>query len=64
MNKTDKRGQVEFHPPMVKLTADLPGDENMRQHLDEMKANDGYKGACVTLSPDALKQRKDVDIDE
>lgn len=64
MSNTGKRGHVEFHPPAVKLTAELPGDENMRKHLDELKANDGYQGSCITPSPDALSKRKDVSVDE
>ncbi|WP_179223786.1 hypothetical protein [Paenibacillus tyrfis] len=32
----------------VKLVAEMPGDEEMREHLEEMKRNDGYPGSCGT----------------
>jgi hypothetical protein len=46
MTEGKKRGHVEFNQTPVKLVADIPGDEEMREHLDEMKANDGYEGSC------------------
>lgn len=63
MSSTEKRGQVEFHSPAVKLTAELPSDEKMREHLDELKANDGFQGSC-TVSPNAHSKRKEVETDE
>lgn len=42
------KGHVEFHQPAVKLVADLATDEDMRAHLNEMKATDGYPGSCGT----------------
>lgn len=44
-----EHGHVEFHQPPVKLVADLPSDDEMREHLDEMKENDGYQGSCVVI---------------
>lgn len=64
MGNTGKRGLVEFHPPLVKVTAELPGDENLRDHLDELKENDGYQGSCITVSSESLNERKDVGADE
>lgn len=46
MAERTKRGHVEFKQTPVKLVADMPEDEEMREHLDEMKANDGYEGSC------------------
>ncbi|MBP1965554.1 hypothetical protein [Paenibacillus aceris] len=42
------KGHVEFHQPAVKLVADMPEDGEIRAHLDEMKASDGYPGSCGT----------------
>lgn len=44
-----EKGHVEFHQPLVKLVADLPTDDEMREHLDELKENDGYQGSCITI---------------
>ncbi|MCM3785134.1 hypothetical protein M3231_19350 [Neobacillus mesonae] len=52
MAHSKKRGHVEFHPPAVKMVADLPGDEEMRSHLEEMKLHDGFQGSCIQISPD------------
>lgn len=41
-----KRGQVKFNPPAAQLSAELPGDEEMREQLEEMKMNDGFEGSC------------------
>ncbi len=43
------KGHVEFRQSPVKLVADLPGDEAMREHLDETMQNDGYKGSCSII---------------
>jgi hypothetical protein len=48
-NRTQK-GFVKFRQPPVKLVADMPEDEEVREHLDEMKANDGYQGSCGIIS--------------
>ncbi|MFS0839119.1 hypothetical protein [Paenibacillus sp. 1P03SA] len=50
MSDKHPKGRVEFRQPPVKLTADLPGDPEMREHLDEMRENDGYPGSCGILS--------------
>lgn len=50
MGKSSKQGHVEFRPTPVKLVADMPQDEDMREHLDEMKANDGYPGSCSIIN--------------
>ncbi|WP_197479924.1 hypothetical protein [Paenibacillus swuensis] len=39
------KGHVEFHEP-PSIVAEMPDDEEMRDHLDEMKRNDGYEGSC------------------
>ncbi|WP_426454464.1 hypothetical protein ACP26L_17605 [Paenibacillus sp. S-38] len=49
------KGHVEFHAPVVKLTADLPGDEEMREHLEETIANDGYPGSCAVIGTQGLE---------
>ena len=41
-----KKGEVKFRPPEVQVVADMPGDDEMREKLDEMKTNDGYEGSC------------------
>ncbi|EPD92728.1 MULTISPECIES: hypothetical protein [unclassified Paenibacillus] len=51
MSDKHPKGRVEFRQPPVKLTADLPGDPEMREHLDEMRANDGYPGSCGIINP-------------
>jgi hypothetical protein len=51
-NENKRKGHVEFKQPAVKLVADLPGDEEMREHLDEQIAKDGYPGSCgIRSSP-------------
>lgn len=48
-NHTGK-GHVEFSQSGAKLTAEMPGDEEMREHLKEWKENDGFKGSCVIVN--------------
>jgi hypothetical protein len=55
MARRTKRGHVEFRQPLAKLVAEMPVDEEVREHIDEMKSNDGYQGSCVTLTD----QKKD-----
>ncbi|MFD0676066.1 MULTISPECIES: hypothetical protein [unclassified Paenibacillus] len=43
------KGHVEFNQPQVKLVADLQGDEEMREHLDEMKEN-SFPGSCAVIN--------------
>jgi hypothetical protein len=50
MTRRIKRGHVEFKQPSVKLVADMPEDEEVREHIDEMKSNDAYQGSCVTIT--------------
>ncbi|MCZ8521827.1 MULTISPECIES: hypothetical protein [Paenibacillus] len=50
------KGHVEFHPPAVRLAADLPGDEDMREHLEETMASDGYPGSCAVIGTQGLAQ--------
>ncbi|MCK8490155.1 hypothetical protein M0651_23615 [Paenibacillus sp. MBLB2552] len=64
MSSTGQRGHVEFHPPAVKLTADLPGDEQMREHLNELKMNEGFQGSCSTGSPNTHSKRKEAGANE
>ncbi|GIP39452.1 hypothetical protein J31TS4_27320 [Paenibacillus sp. J31TS4] len=41
------KGRVEFRQPAVKLVAELPDDEAMRERLEEAKETDGYEGSCL-----------------
>lgn len=50
-----KKGHVEFRQPEVKLVAEMPGDEEMRENLEEMKLNDGYEGSCGVEEADDSK---------
>lgn len=54
MRLTEKRkkGQVEFKQPPAQLVADIPGDEEMRENLDEMKRNDGHPDSCGIIQED------------
>ncbi|WP_175532530.1 hypothetical protein [Paenibacillus sp. yr247] len=49
MTNNKPKGHVEFRQPAAKLVADIPGDEVMRAHLDEMIQNDGYPGSCSII---------------
>jgi hypothetical protein len=55
MTRRTEKGHVEFKQPSVKLVADMPEDEEIREHLDEIKSNDGYQGSCGILT----NQKKD-----
>jgi hypothetical protein len=46
------KGHVEFRQPLAKMVADLPGDDEMREHLDEMMQNDGFPGSCAVINPE------------
>lgn len=46
MTDRQPKGHVEFRQPAAKLVADAPGDEQMRENLDEMRMNDGFPGSC------------------
>jgi hypothetical protein len=61
MKPNGKKGHVEFHQPVLKLTADLPGDAEMREHLAEMKATDGYEGSCIRIGQQADQDTKTVE---
>jgi hypothetical protein len=50
MTENKPKGHVEFHQPPSKLIADIPGDDVMREHLDEMIQNDGYPGSCPPIN--------------
>lgn len=52
MTESKPKGFVQFREPAAKLTADLPGDEEMREHLEETMQNDGYPGGCAVVSTD------------
>jgi hypothetical protein len=47
---TDKplKGKIQRKPPVqqVKLVAEMPQDEEMRENLQNMKENDGFPGSC------------------
>jgi hypothetical protein len=45
------KGHVEFRQPPAKMVADLPGDDEMREHLDDMTQNDGSPGSCAVINP-------------
>ncbi|WP_179136254.1 hypothetical protein [Paenibacillus sp. 32352] len=53
MTDAKPKGLVEFHQPPAKLVADRAGDEEMREHLDEMIQNDGYPGSCTVVDTSA-----------
>jgi len=45
--KNQTEDQAKRKPvPEVKLVAEMPGDREMQEHLQEMKENDGYPGSC------------------
>ncbi|WP_197035473.1 hypothetical protein [Paenibacillus sp. UNC451MF] len=49
MADTKPKGHVEFRQPPAKLVADMAGDEEMREHLEEMMQNDGHPGSCSVV---------------
>ncbi|MFC0213137.1 hypothetical protein ACFFK0_11845 [Paenibacillus chartarius] len=49
MTERKPKGLVEFRQPPAKLVADIPGDEEMREHLEETMHGDGYPGACGVI---------------
>ncbi|WP_248924680.1 hypothetical protein [Paenibacillus hamazuiensis] len=53
MTEGTKKGQVKFKQPPVKLVADMPEDEEMRGHLEEMRQNDGFPGSCGIIGANA-----------
>lgn len=55
--KQHGQGHVEFRAPAVKLTADLPGDDEMRRHLDETMQNDGYPGTCAVIRSETEEEK-------
>jgi hypothetical protein len=45
----EKQGEHKEKPepaPKVKIVAEMPGDREMQDNLQEMKENDGYPGSC------------------
>ncbi|WP_158453679.1 hypothetical protein [Paenibacillus beijingensis] len=50
-DKTEQRGKSETAGAQqeVKVVAEMPGDSEMREQLDEMQANDGFPGSCGGL---------------
>ncbi|MFX3631478.1 MAG: hypothetical protein ACE3L7_33710 [Candidatus Pristimantibacillus sp.] len=46
MGNSIEKGHVEFRQPLVTLVAEMPEDEEMREHLKEWKENDGFQGSC------------------
>ncbi|TVX96821.1 hypothetical protein [Paenibacillus cremeus] len=46
MTEQKSKGHVEFRQPAVKLVADIPGDAEMRENIDDMQISDGYPGSC------------------
>lgn len=46
MTEHKRKGRVEFRQPPVKLVADIAGDAEMRENLEDMQMNDGYQGSC------------------
>ncbi|GGG14006.1 hypothetical protein [Paenibacillus abyssi] len=55
MSDHKPKGHVEFSQSRVKLVADMPGDEELRENLDEMIHSDGYPGSCAVFN----SQKKD-----
>ncbi|XEC92884.1 hypothetical protein AB6A23_15980 [Paenibacillus tarimensis] len=56
---TDKKtkGHVEFNPSPVQVTADRPGDEEMREQLDEMIQQDGFPGSCGVIESEEKQEK-------
>ncbi|MED4604464.1 hypothetical protein P9314_27935 [Paenibacillus validus] len=50
MTDRKPKGHVEFNQSPAKLAADLPGDGEMREHLEETMQNDGYPGSCAVIN--------------
>lgn len=44
-----KNQRIETTVPEVKIVAEMPEDQEIREHLKEMQENDGYKGSCGGL---------------
>ena len=58
MTEQKRKGHVEFRQPPVKLAADLPGDEQMREELGDMQMNDGYPGSCGVAGSEQRDQEE------
>ncbi|TVX97434.1 hypothetical protein [Paenibacillus cremeus] len=52
MTEQKSKGHVEFRQPSVKLVADIRGDAQMRENIDDMQMSDGYPGSCGLVSSD------------
>jgi hypothetical protein len=48
MEEKTTTGTMQRKTPVqqVKVVAEMPDDEEMREHLQEMKEHDGYPGSC------------------
>lgn len=57
MTERKLKGHVEFSQTQAKLVADLPGDDEMREHLDETKENDGFSGSCPVINTEQQENR-------
>lgn len=42
-----RKPETAGHEDEVKVVAEMPEDSEMREELDEMKANDGFPGSCA-----------------
>jgi hypothetical protein len=44
--KQDKNKPIAEPAQQVKIVAEMPGDREMQDELQELKENDGYPGSC------------------
>jgi hypothetical protein len=48
-NQIDRNQENQVQTSQVKVVAEMPGDSEMRDQLQEAKENDGYPGSCGGL---------------
>jgi hypothetical protein len=41
-----KKGFVRVRGPAAKVVAEAPADQEIREHLEEARKNDGFPGSC------------------
>lgn len=48
MAKPTRPGNIQRKLPVqrIKMVAEMPGDQEMRDNLQQMKEHDGYPGSC------------------
>jgi hypothetical protein len=57
MTQNNQNDDVQENYPVetVKIVAEMPGDKEMRENLQEMKENDGYPDSCG-INPKSLER--------